>query len=790
MSPELQTAFEVSLERLLRGEATLEQCLRDFPRHRGELRDFLVIALDLEGMTPLPMSDAALQRGLALTQGELDRRRLRAASTPAPSLWDRITARVPRFRPLRLASLAATFAVALIAYGGVTLAAVGSGPDSALYGYRLALEEFRISFAADEDRAALYLDTAEERLREIERTAVGSDSEAVQRASDAYESLVRKGVSALGDASANPAPQRRERAVAAIQSFRARLREHERRFESITAGLAPAFQAPVTRAGTSASAGLADVQSGAILALAPTPFAATPSSAPPAITATAPPTVTPRPAVQSPPTPAPTATQTAPSVTTASPTPQTQVAAVDAAPADAVLIGVLDLLEEGRAVVSGVELRVPAGPDAPDFDPSQFAIGAWVEVAATLSPEGVLFLHELSLLAPPASEPAPAAADSDAEQTATPGPPPVAEPTPDAEVTAGASPSPQPGATPAAGATPSPTVAPSPEAEPAETPTAAPDETPQPTATAAPDSAEEPGEVTPTPAPAPETEPTETPTATPGETPQPTATAAPDSAEETAEVTPTPAPTPDTEPTETPTAAPGETPQPTATAAPDSAEEPGEVTPTPAPAPDTEPTETPTAAPGETPQPTSTAAPDSAEETVEVSPTPQAETGDAPALALSPSLLGVLQALDESRLVVAGVTFVRSDDPPLEIRGTPAIGDKARVEFEVATGPDGESLLIARVLAAHEPAGAQPSSDALVRIEGVVEAVSDEMVQVDGQIVTLRGGEAPTEVQGMIEVGVRVRIEALAAAAGYEALRIVVIESTVQAAVPNAPPVG
>ncbi len=755
MSPELQTAFEVSLERLLRGEATLEQCLRDFPRHRGELRDFLVIALDLEGMTPLPMSDAALQRGLALTQGELDRRRLRAASTPAPALWDRITARVPRFRPLRLASLAATFAVALIAYGGVTLAAVGSGPDSALYGYRLALEEFRISFAADEDRAALYLDTAEERLREIERTAVGSDSEAVQRASDAYESLVRKGVSALGDASANPAPQRRERAVAAIQSFRARLREHERRFESITAGLAPAFQAPVTRAGTSASAGLAHVQSGAILALAPTPFAATPSSAPPAITATAPPTVTPRPAVQSPPTPAPTATQTAPSVTTASPTPQTQVAAVDAAPADAVLIGVLDLLEEGRAVVSGVELHVPAGPDAPDFDPSQFAIGAWVEVAATLSPEGVLVLHELSLLAPPASEPAPEAADSDAEQTATPGPPPAAKPTPDAEVTAEASPSPQPGAAPAAGATPSPTVAPSPG-----------------------------------PSPTPEAEPAETPTAAPGETPQPTATAAPDSEEETAEVTPTLAPTPDTEPTETPTAAPGETPQPTATAAPDSAEEPGEVTPTPAPTPDTEPTETPTAEPGETPQTTVTAALDSAEETVEVSPTPQAETGDAPAPAPSPSLRGVLQALDESRLVVAGVTFVRSDDPPLEIRGTPAIGDTARVEFEVATGPDGESLLTARVLAAHEPASAQPSSDALVRIEGVVEAVSDEMVQVDGQIVTLRGGEAPTEVQGVIEVGVRVRIEALAAAAGYEALRIVVIESTVQAAVPNAPPLG
>ena len=784
MSPELQTAFEVSLERLLRGEATLEQCLRDFPRHRGELRDFLVIALDLEGMTPLPMSDAALQRGLALTQGELDRRRLRAASTPAPALWDRITARVPRFRPLRLASLAATFAVALIAYGGVTLAAVGSGPDSALYGYRLALEEFRISFAADEDRAALYLDTAEERLREIERTAVGSDSEAVQRASDAYESLVRKGVSALGDASANPAPQRRERAVAAIQSFRARLREHERRFESITAGLAPAFQAPVTRAGTSASAGLADVQSGAILALAPTPFAATPSSAPPAITATAPPTVTPRPAVQSPPTPAPTATQTAPSVTTASPTPQTQVAAVDAAPADAVLIGVLDLLEEGRAVVSGVELHVPAGPDAPDFDPSQFAIGAWVEVAATLSPEGVLVLHELSLLAPPASEPAPEAADSDAEQTATPGPPPAAKPTPDAEVTAEASPSPQPGAAPAAGATPSP------EAEPAETPTAAPGETPQPTATAAPDSAEETAEVTPTPAPTPETEPTETPTAAPGETPQPTATAAPVSAEETGEVTPTPAPAPEAEPTETPTATPGETPQPTATAAPDSEEEPGEVTPTPAPTPDTEPTETPTAEPGETPQTTVTAALDSEEETVEVSPTPQAETGDAPAPAPSPSLRGVLQALDESRLVVAGVTFVRSDDPPLEIRGTPAIGDTARVEFEVATGPDGESLLTARVLAAHEPASAQPSSDALVRIEGVVEAVSDEMVQVDGQIVTLRGGEAPTEVQGVIEVGVRVRIEALAAAAGYEALRIVVIESTVQAAVPNAPPVG
>ena len=270
MSTDIETAFHASLDRLLRGEATLDVCVAAYPEHEERLRDMLVVALDLQALAPLPLDRQAVERGARLIDDELQRLRGRLDRQPEPaSAWERLTWWFPRFMPVRMAGLAAAFAIALMAYGGVTLAAVNSGPDSALYGYRLTLEELRIGFAPDEEKAYLYLDTAEQRLREIESAAGVGDTVAVARASTAYREVVRKGVDVLGAVARDTQPGA-ERTEDVAADYRRRLAEHDTRFDSLTTQTAEAQRAPITRARSQVQAGLQDVHSGPILAVAPT----------------------------------------------------------------------------------------------------------------------------------------------------------------------------------------------------------------------------------------------------------------------------------------------------------------------------------------------------------------------------------------------------------------------------------------------------------------------------------------------------------------------------------------
>ncbi len=524
MSAELQTVFDACLERLLRGEAMLDECVRDHPDHQPELRQLLVVALDLRRDAPRPMSDDAIARGLALLDERLIERRIRSAA-PAigVSVWERLAGVFPRFMPVRVAGFATAMVVALVAYTGVTLAAANSGPDSALYGYRLSLEEFRIAFSPGEDQARLHLENAEQRLREIETTVEIGDSDSAERAIDAYESSIRKGVDALGSANVIAVPARRERAVVVVEAFRERLRGHRERFDELSTAAAPETVDPITRARSSAEAGLAIVHRGPILALAPTPEP--PPPAPPADLAPATPAptaavteaptvaVTPAPTVAVTPaptvavTPAPTAavteaptaavTEAPTAAVTEAPTaaPTESPAAAEPEPvgdgaiadtgAEVTVIGILQSVGPGAVLVSGISFNL-VGPEAQAEAPE---VGTWVEAIGRTADAGGLTLLTLT--------PVPTPTEAVAE-TPTPAPTETPEPTPTPTPTGTPEPTPTPTETPDATPTPTETVT--------ETPTLAPTETP---------------EATPTPTAGVET-PTPAPTGTPEATPMPT----------------------------------------------------------------------------------------------------------------------------------------------------------------------------------------------------------------------------------------------------------------------------
>ena len=557
MSQELQAAFEESLDRVQRGEASLDQVLRDYPDVAAELRELLVVALDLQAMTPPPMTPAEMARGLALIDEELQRRA--APPRPITSLWDRLIPRLPPLAPVRLAGVVAAVAVALVAYGGVTLAAVNSGPGSALYGYRLSLEELRVAFVDEDDRAALYLEHAEARLREIEQTAPAGDRTAVQHAIDAYRDSLRKGVSALSIASAAAGPADREDAAAVVADFRSRLRDHQSRLQGLTETSAPDVREPIAVASQSADEGLLDARRGPNLALLPTATPGvvaeatelpTPSPAPAATAAPAPPPPTAAPALS----PAPTApTQAAPTATPAAETPTPSPAptetpppsdAVGVAEQQSVLVGRLDAQDDARLLVSGIAVRLPGADEPAAQVDLAIAIGDWVQVVAVLDSDGQLRLVNLGHAPTPEATPTPEpTASPTPEATETPAPTETATPDdahggadrkpadrdpnagdhadagadgnpgPDRDADAG---EPRPRRNP--GLRP-PTGTPTPEA----TPTPEPTETPAPTETPTPEATPEPTE---TPAP------TETPTPEATSTPEPTASPTPEATPE------------------------------------------------------------------------------------------------------------------------------------------------------------------------------------------------------------------------------------------------------------------
>ena len=111
------------------------------------------------------------------------------------------------------------------------------------------------------------------------------------RASTAYREVVRKGVDVLGAVARDTQPGA-ERTEDVAADYRRRLAEHDTRFDSLTTNTAEAQRAPITRARSQVQAGLQDVHSGPILAVAPT---ATPDPIPALAAATPAPGTQPQP---------------------------------------------------------------------------------------------------------------------------------------------------------------------------------------------------------------------------------------------------------------------------------------------------------------------------------------------------------------------------------------------------------------------------------------------------------------------------------------------------------------
>lgn len=177
MTRGIEDVLAECLDRIDRGEATIDDVLESHPSLSAEQRPLLILALELRSISPV--SAPASLRGW---------KRPIFAARPSPSAmaggwWPFPRPAFPAFGwAASMARLAAGLMAMVLLLGGTMVATAGSLPEEPLYPVKLAVESARMVLAADPHaRAELSMEFATRRLEEVERAARQGKPEAVER---------------------------------------------------------------------------------------------------------------------------------------------------------------------------------------------------------------------------------------------------------------------------------------------------------------------------------------------------------------------------------------------------------------------------------------------------------------------------------------------------------------------------------------------------------------------------------------------------------------------------------
>lgn len=154
-------ALADSLEALRMG-ATVEQCLRRYPKHQARLAPLLAIAAQVQRSPRVTARPEARERSWQLVRERAHKlraggRRLRLSAPRVSYGW---------LKPVALAAVVALFLAS--AGGSVVYASQDALPNSPLYRVKLASEDVRLWFVFDDSqRAQILLGQSDERVEEI-----------------------------------------------------------------------------------------------------------------------------------------------------------------------------------------------------------------------------------------------------------------------------------------------------------------------------------------------------------------------------------------------------------------------------------------------------------------------------------------------------------------------------------------------------------------------------------------------------------------------------------------------
>ncbi len=389
-----ERALAALLEAYLDEKADRQQLISQNPEQAEDLSAYLAVIDDLRAARP-PDPDPDTVR-LRRREFELEVERY-AAERPDGGLLQALRGWAESlFAQARVAAVALSLVVVVLAGSGVSAAALVAPPGSPLYGYKLTVERAAIQLADEKDRPATYIELAERRISEL--TSLGPDAspDVVAKVSASYQMLVEDGLQAINSlqSSGDFDPEN------AISNYEQRVRQHGEQLESFAVDVEPVSNTLEL---------IQQLVSGPLLAGAGPdkggPGAepeATPSPTPPPTPA---PTPAPAPAPTPPPTPAPTPTP--------EPDPEPEVVEISGEISD---IG-RGALRIGQTTV----LLEAEGHPAPTIA-GEPAVGATATVSGVRQDESTLIAQSVQVAAEPAT---PAG-----QPTATPTQAPSTTPTP------------------------------------------------------------------------------------------------------------------------------------------------------------------------------------------------------------------------------------------------------------------------------------------------------------------------------------------------------------------------
>ena len=225
-----QDIITLCVDRYVDRRWTVRDCLDRYPEHATEITEMLSLCDGLLARAPAPMN----RQELALGEQEF---------TAEVELY--ATARRGRFRlaslltglgsaavKSRLAVAASALMVLILAGGSVSLAATLSGPESALYDYKLALEQVQVRLAPEADKPRLYMQMAERRLDELETLAEDAAPEVSQKITRNYDAFVSSGLATLQRLSSPGAGAPRPEFADSRREYVGELENHRDRLET------------------------------------------------------------------------------------------------------------------------------------------------------------------------------------------------------------------------------------------------------------------------------------------------------------------------------------------------------------------------------------------------------------------------------------------------------------------------------------------------------------------------------------------------------------------------------
>lgn len=166
MSSRMEEILDICLEKVEEGKP-VDEVLEEYPEHREELKELLIIAKDIEN-APLPhLRGAAISSCLIKVHNALELQKKPVWRARLPKLqWPRLFY-FPS--PAWAKALAFVLVAIFISWGAVNLSA-GSLPGDILYPVKLTSEKVRCFLTNDpEGKAELRLAYSEERMQELVR---------------------------------------------------------------------------------------------------------------------------------------------------------------------------------------------------------------------------------------------------------------------------------------------------------------------------------------------------------------------------------------------------------------------------------------------------------------------------------------------------------------------------------------------------------------------------------------------------------------------------------------------